>query len=165
MTASVARPCPQTFDPPLILRHEPAGGERRALRITDDCHHDPGSVKWRDEHAATQRRRAIGRRVGIIDREHHAPVGADIGLVLRDWIERRHHVRKALRSGAAGGLALAQLRVSLCQEVAVARQPPHLNAPADGQCLPSEHRTVEGLSASGIGRDLAMVVTSADWPS
>ena len=50
-----------------------------------------------------------GDRVGVVDRERHAPVRRRVGLVGRDRVERRHHVLEAAR-GAHLLHALAKAR-------------------------------------------------------
>jgi hypothetical protein len=58
------------------------------LRIGDDSQPEPGQVEWRHNHLAAEFRGAFGRRVRIVNRERHAPMPRNIGLLGRERIER-----------------------------------------------------------------------------
>src|SRR5207247_1310313 len=76
----------------LVLWHEPARDERRALWVPDDSHPDPGGVERRDDHLPAEIGGLRSRSVGVVDREGHAPMCMRIGLVAGDWIDSRHDV-------------------------------------------------------------------------
>ena len=84
----------------------------------------------------------------------------DIGLVAGDRVERRDHVLEAL-GRAALGHSPAQAGLALFQEVAVARQPPHLSAARQAQRLPAEYRPIERPRAIGVARLQAIEVQRA----
>jgi hypothetical protein len=117
--------------------------------VGEDRHPDPGAIERRDDHLAAELGGSLSGSVGIIDRERHAPVRGDVGLVVRDRIERRDHILEPLRSAALRHPP-AEAGIAALEEVAVAPHA-HLQTALEGEGLPAEHRAVEGLRAFSVG--------------
>src|SRR5829696_8889306 len=133
----------------LILGHELAGNERRALRVADDGHPDPGGVEGRDDHRATELRGLRRRGVGVVDREGLAPMRRRVRLVVRDRIDAGDDVLETLWRAPLRHL-LAEVGVVTLEVVAVPGQRPHLGPAIQDERSPAEHRAVERLRLSDL---------------
>src|SRR5512132_1274094 len=120
----------------LVLEYELARDEGRTLRVGEDGYPNPRGIEWRDDHLAAELGGRLGGGVGVGDRERHAPMRRDIGLVVRDRVDARHDVLESHRSAYLGH-PLAELGVVALEVVAVAGHGPHLGA-ACRQRLPAE---------------------------
>ena len=82
----------------LVLGHELARGERRALRVGDHGHPHPGGVERRHDHLAAELRGLLRDRVGVVDaRTSRSSAAACRGWSSAIGMMRRDDVLEALR--------------------------------------------------------------------
>ncbi len=115
-----------------VLRDEPARDERRALRVGDDRHPDPGGVDGRDDHRPAELGGFCGGGIGVVDREDHAPLRRRIGLVVThhvptEWVKEHPDapftfVTDGVEAAVARAQQIARDRVVTVSRGTIARQ-------------------------------------------
>src|SRR5262245_43908757 len=86
----------------LVLEHELARDEGRALRVGDDGHPYPWRIERRDDDRADELGCCLGAGVRVLDGERHAPVRRDVGRVIGDRVDAADDVLESDRAAHLG---------------------------------------------------------------